>query len=75
MSVRVPRPGPLLGPSWGPLGPPWGPLGPSRRPPGPSWSTLGGLQGRIGLIFGASWAVLERGRADMARTRTRFKNH
>ena len=75
MSVRVPRLGPLLEPSWGPLGPSWRPLGPSWGPLGPSWGRLGGLLGRLGAILGASWAVLERREAEKARIPRSFKNH
>ena len=60
MAVRVPRLGPLLEPSWGPLGPPWMPLG-------PFWGALGDLLGRLGAVFGGSWAVLERRKLENAR--------
>ena len=74
MSVRVPRLGSLLEPSWGPLGPSWRPLGPSWGPLGLFWGSLGGLLGYVGAIFGASWAVVERREAEKARTPKSFKN-
>eukprot|EP00959_Pyramimonas_sp_CCMP1952_P002832 58554-Pyramimonas_sp.AAC.1 len=59
MTVRVPRLGALLEPSWGPL----------RL----SWRPLGGLLGHLGAVLGASWPVLERREADKARTPKSFK--
>ena len=56
--------GSLLGPSRGPLGLSWAPLGPSWGPLGPPQARLGGLLGRLGTILGASWAVLERRKAE-----------
>ena len=52
MSVRVPRLGSLLEPSWGPLwavlGASWAVFGPSGGPLEPSWGGLRGLWGRLG---------------------------
>ena len=59
MLFRVAPLGPLLGRSWGPLGPSWRLLGPSWGRLGPSRRHFGGLLGRLGAIFWASWAVLE----------------
>ena len=65
---------PLLGPSWGPLGPSWTPLGPSSGPLGPFWGRLGGLLCLLGVVLGASWAVVERRKTETARTPTSLKN-
>ena len=81
MSVRVPRLGTLLEPSWGPLGPSWRPLGPSRSPLGQFCCSLGSLLGRLGAILRAFPAVLERERPNPfknlrrnARTPNSFKH-
>ena len=74
MSVRVPRLGPLLEPSWGPLGPSWRRLGPSWVSLGPFWGPVGGLLDSLGAILGAFWAVLERREAEKAKTPKSFKH-
>ena len=57
----------LLGPSRSPLGPSWAPLGLSWGPPEPSWGRLGGFPGCLVALLRASWAVLERRKAEQAR--------
>eukprot|EP00959_Pyramimonas_sp_CCMP1952_P344594 7217253-Pyramimonas_sp.AAC.1 len=59
MSVRVPRLGPLLGPSWEPLWPSWKPLVLSRGPLGPLWALLEGYGGALGGLLGYVGAILE----------------
>eukprot|EP00959_Pyramimonas_sp_CCMP1952_P317093 6636875-Pyramimonas_sp.AAC.1 len=63
-----------MGPSLGPLGPSWAPLGPSWGALRPSWGPVGGLWCRLGVVFGASWIVLERQKAEQARTPKSFAN-
>ena len=74
LSLRVPRLGTLLEPSWGRLGPSWRPLVPSWGPLGSFWGPLGGLLGHLGPILGSSWAVLERREAEKAKTPKSFKH-
>ena len=65
MSARVPPLGPLLGPSWGLfgfLGALFGRLGALL---GASWAVLGGS-------MGASWAVVDVAKAQVAHTHIRF---
>ena len=38
-----------------------------------SWGSLGGLLGRLGAVLEASWAVLERRKAEKARTPKTWK--
>ena len=62
-SVRVPRLGPLLEPSWKPFGPSWGPHGPywgSLGPSGGHLGRLGALWGRLGSLLGRLGSFLDR---------------